>query len=274
VAIFPIPLGNIIGGGAHFGGCDWQEFLLIPYRAKNPMEATQTLIDVWKHVGDELKERNLFLGRNLENAWMAAMDEAQTLEYLSQIAEDWDMKLGVDIAASSMWNGRNYEYERSKKVLKPAEHMRFVEEMVEKYKIYYVEDPVYEDGFRQFMTLNKKLGKRSLIVGDDLYCTNPGRLKRGIEKKSTNAVIIKPNQIGTITQAHEVVKLARRNGMVIIPSHRSGETTDNWLADLSITWDAPLIKIGILGVDISKHNRLIELWEEIPKVRMARLPLS
>ncbi len=270
---FPLPVGNVIGGGIHGGGTDWQEFLIIPYRAKTPFEAVKTMLEIWMYIGDDLRKKGLLIGKNIENAWMARMNEFKTLEYLSDIAEDWDVKLGVDIAASDFWNGKIYEYQRSGKTLTTSQHIQLVEELIEKYNIYYIEDPIHEEGFRQFMFLNKKFGRKRLIVGDDLYATNPKRLKKGIKHKSTNAIIIKPNQIGTLTETNEVVNLARKSGMVIIPSHRSGETYDNWLADLAVAWNAPLIKSGITGADMPKLNRLIELWEEIPNVKMASLPL-
>jgi enolase len=272
-ATFPIPIGNMIGGGRHLGGTDWQEFLIIPHKAKNPHDAVKTMLEIWTHIGDDLKDKGILTGRNLEDAWMAKMNETRTLDYISGIAEDWNAKLGIDFAASSLWNGKEYVYEKSGKSLTPAKQAELVEEVAEKYKVYYLEDPLHEDAFRQLMLINKKLGKKHLIVGDDIFCTNPARLNKGIKNRTANGIIIKPNQIGTLSQANDVVNLARKAGMSIIPSHRSGETYDDWLADLCIAWDAPLIKSGITGANAPKLNRLIELWGEIPLVEMAELPL-
>jgi enolase len=272
-ATFPIPVGNMIGGGQHLGGTDWQEFLVIPHKAKNPHDALKTMLEIWTHIGDDLRDKGILTGRNVEDAWMAKMGDARTLDYMSGIADDWNVKLGIDFAASSLWNGKEYVYERSKRSLSPAKQAEFIGEIAGKYKIYYLEDPLHEDAFKHFMLLNKKLGKKHLIVGDDLFCTNPARLNRGIKDRAANGIIIKPNQIGTFSQANDVVNLAKKAGISIIPAHRSGETYDDWLADLCIAWDAPLIKSGITGANAPKLNRLIELWGEIPLVEMAELPL-
>jgi enolase len=270
---FPVPLGNVIGGGKHLGGTDWQEFLVIPYAAKSPREAVEVMVSIWASLGEELRKKKLLIGKNVENAWMARLDDLKTLDILSDAADDWKVRLGIDFASSGLWNGKRYVYRKLKRSLTPSQQADFVEEIARKYRLYYLEDPAHEEGFGQFMILKDRLGKDSLIVGDDLYCTNPERLGKGIKSSSTNGIIIKPNQIGTLSLADEVVGIARENSMVTIPSHRSGETEDNWLADLSLAWDAPLIKSGITGSDMVKLNRLIELWEEIPDVKMAKLPL-
>lgn len=270
---FPIPIGNVIGGGKHLGGTDWQEFLVIPYGAKSPREAVEIMVSIWASLGEELRKKKMLIGKNVENAWMTKLDDLKTLDLLSDVSEDWKVKLGIDFASSSLWDGKRYVYKKLGKSLTPSQQVDFITEVAEKYRLYYLEDPIQEDGFRQFMILNHMLGKDCIIAGDDLYCTNPERLRKGIKNKATNGIIIKPNQIGTLSLADEVVRIAKERGMIIIPSHRSGETEDDWLADLSLAWDAPLIKSGITGSDMTKLNRLIELWEEIPEVKMAKLPL-
>lgn len=269
--LFPIPMGNVIGGGLHAGGTDWQEFLIIPHFSRNPREAVETMVEIWKSVGEDLKDKKLLTGKNVENAWTSRMDDFKTLEYLHDISLDWNVKIGIDFASSSLWNGKEYVYKKSRKKLKPGEQIELIKEITKEYKIYYLEDPLHQDGFTSFMRLTNEL-KGALITGDDLYCTSPERLRKGLRCKSTNSIIIKPNQIGTLTDTWETVKLARKHKMVIVPSHRSGETSDDWIADLSITWSAPLIKSGITGSDMPKLNRLIELWEEIPDSRMSPLP--
>jgi len=270
---FPIPLGNVIGGGKHWGGTDWQEFLVIPYGTKSPREAVEVMVSIWASLGEELRKKKTLIGKNVENAWMAKLDDLKTLDLLSNVAEDWKVKIGIDFASSSLWNGKRYVYKKLKRNLTPSQQVDFITEVAEKYRLYYLEDPIQENGFRQFMILNNNLGKDCIIAGDDLYCTNPKRLRKGIKNRATNGIIIKPNQIGTLSLADQVVRIAKENNMIIIPSHRSGETEDDWLADLSLAWDAPMIKSGITGSDMAKLNRLIELWEEIPEVRMAKLPL-
>jgi len=270
---FPLPVGNVIGGGAHGGGTDWQEFLLIPYMAKSPLEAIEDLIHAWYAIGDELKKKRLLLGRNLENAWMANIDEEDTLELISSVASDWHMKTGIDFAASSIWDGKSYNYRKSGMKLTTDQQFELVKETAQKYKIWYLEDPFHENGFASFSALTKELGKNHLVIGDDLYCTNLKRLEKGVVEKATNGIIIKPNQVGTLFQAGRVVSLAQAKGISPVVSHRSGETEDDWIADLALLWSAPLIKTGVMGMErLAKHNRLIQLWEEVPNPRMAELP--
>jgi enolase len=230
-------------------------------------------VHAWHAIGDELKRKKLLLGRNYENAWMANMNEETTLDFLSTIASDWHMKMGVDFASSSLWDRKCYNYRKSKKKLTPEQQLGFVKETAERYKIWYLEDPLHENAFTSFSVLNKQLGKNRLIVGDDLYCTQFRRLEKGVQERSANGIIIKPNQVGTLFQAQMAVSLAEKHNICPVVSHRSGETGDDWLADLAVLWNAPLIKTGVMGLErLSKHNRLIQLWEEVPDPRMAELP--
>ncbi len=266
---FPIPIVNVIGGGAHGGGTDWQEFLIIPYRTKNPIEAAQTAIEVWQTVGHTLQERGVLLGRNPEGAWMARLDDIKSLELLIDIATDWGCGIGLDCAASRLWDGYGYGYRALWKVLRPDQQIDFLIEICQKYKIAYLEDPLHQDDFSGFSVLTESM-KRVLVVGDDLYCTRPDRIEQGVKERATNAVIIKPNQVGTLSLASQAVELAKKAGMTIVPSHRSQETEDGWIVDLALAWNAPLIKIGL--ADMPKFNRLIELWQILPK-RMAKLKI-
>ena len=270
---FPIPVGNVMGGGAHGGGTDWQEFLLIPYMAKSPMDAIESLVHAWQAIGEELNQKKILIGRNLESAWMANIDEEETLGLVSSIASDWHMKLGVDFAASSMWDGKYYNYKKGGIKLTTDQQFELVKETAEKYKIWYLEDPFHENGFASFKALTRELGSRHLVVGDDLYCTQLRRLEQGVQEKATNGIIIKPNQVGTLFQAGRVVSLAQSKDMAPVVSHRSGETADDWIADLGLLWNAPLIKTGVMGMErLAKHNRLIQLWEEVPDPKMAEMP--
>jgi len=271
-ADFPVPIGNVIGGGKHGGGTDWQEFVLIPHLAKSPAEATRTMVEVWTEIGSELKSKKLLVGKNRENAWMSSMDDTKTLDFLADIADDWKMKLGMDFASSELFDGKVYKYKKSKKELTPSKQVSLIEEVAEQYNLYYLEDPMEQEDFRHTRILSEAMRGKRLVVGDDLYCTNPDRVQKGAKMSATTGLIVKPNQIGTLLQASKAVEIAKSNKITIIPSHRSGETEDYWLADLAVTWDAPLIKSGIMGADMIKLNRLIELWEEIPKVKMAELP--
>jgi enolase len=268
---FPMPLGNVVGGGSHGGSTAWQEFLVLPYKAKSPMEATQINFEFWKVVGEELRKGGWLVGRNIENAWTTNLDELKTLDLLSSLAGDFNVKLGVDFAASSFWNGKTYAYKSLKKNLSPEKQIDAIARVAEVYDLYYLEDPLHEDDFEGFAELTSRLHGR-LVVGDDLFCTSRERVDKGIKLKSANAAIIKPNQYGTLYQVSKVIRLMKKSGMVPIVSHRSGETEDDWLSDLALAWDSPIIKIGNLGPDVAKHSRLSELWFDIPNRQMAPLP--
>ncbi len=269
-ADFPLPVCNVIGGGSHGGGTAWQEFLIIPHRTYSPMEATKTAIEIWATIGEELAKKGVLLGKNREGAWMSKLDEFETLHFLAELAEDWKFRIGIDFAASSFWDGKGYKY--GDKVYSPDQHLDIITQLAQQYKIYYMEDPFHEDDFFYHSKLTKEFGKRALVVGDDLYTTNLERLKLGLKAKATNAIIIKPNQIGTVHQTMGVAKLAKANSQVLVPSHRSQETYDDWLSELCLALGAPLIKIGM--ADIPKLNKLLVLWNEVPDARMSKLPLS
>jgi len=268
---FPYPMSNMIGGGEHGGNTTWQEFLVIPHRAKDPMEASEINNDIWKVVGEELRERKWLIGRNLENAWMAKLDDLKTLDLMSAVAEDFNVKLGIDFAASSFWNGKGYKYRHLKKPLSREKHMEAVKDVIKVYNLYYVEDPFHEDDFEAFAELNKFM-KKGLLAGDDIYCTNLRRVQTGVDIKASNSVIIKPNQSGSVYRTDKVVDFMHKNGMVPVVSHRSGETEDHCISDFAILWKAPIIKISNMGADTPKHNRLFELWHDVPDAKMAELP--
>jgi len=269
INLFPYPMGNIIGGGAHGGNTTWQEFLVIPYKAKDPIEASKTNVDVWKYLRDELKKKNQFVDRNIENALITTLDEENTLDLMAKIAEDWKLKLGVDLAASSFWDGKKYVY-KSGKSLTTEQQINYIIDTAKKYNLYLIEDPLHQNDFEGFATLTHEL-KGRMIVGDDLLCTNPERMKTAVEMRSVNAVIVKPNQIGSLVLANDFVNIAKENNISIIMSHRSTDTEDTWLSELSIVWEAVFIKIGVLGYDVPKHNKLIELWNDLPNPKMAAL---
>jgi enolase len=267
---FPIPLGNVIGGGAHGGKSSWQEYLILPYRARSPQEAAQINFDIWKLAGDELAKRDALIGRNIENAWMTTLDDLETLDFLAEITKSFKVKLGIDFAASGFYKDGKYEYPALGKTLSRDSQIEFVRQAAESYDLFFLEDPFHEEDFQSFAELNKRL-KGRLVVGDDLICTNKERILKALHYKSINAAIIKPNQIGTLTQTQEAIDLMETNRLTPVVSHRSGTTEDYWLADLAVLWKVPIIKIGCLGGDLPKHNRLMELWDDVPRGRMADL---
>ncbi|MEM5798925.1 MAG: hypothetical protein QXP39_02670 [Candidatus Aenigmatarchaeota archaeon] len=262
---FPHPLINVIGGGAHGGKTDWQEFLILP-KTGELVDDIRLGIEIWHVIGDELKRRGLLLGQNIEGAWMAKLDDIKTLDFLSEIADDWGVRLGIDCASSRLWDGNKYAYKAMWKLLSPDRHLDFIADMIRRYKIFYIEDPCVT--FSEFKAL-KKACKSALIVGDDIFCTNPSLVRRGVKEKAANGIIIKPNQVGTLTSAMKAVSIARSAEWEIIPSHRSHETEDFWIADLAVAWRAKIAKFGMN--DMPKFNRLLALWSQFKKPTMANL---
>ncbi|MCD6367737.1 MAG: hypothetical protein J7L45_01485 [Candidatus Aenigmarchaeota archaeon] len=269
---FPYPIGNVVGGGKHGGGTDIQEFHLIPTKVKSIEEAVWTNIEGIKRIKEELSKLGKLYGKNDENALVSDLDDEKTLEILSKVARELDAKIGIDVAAGELWDHKKgkYVYRKTNKELTPVEQLDFMKELINRWNIYYVEDPFNEDDFKKFSEL-RKWRKRILICGDDLHATNVKRLKISIKYDACNSTIVKPNQIGTIGSAIKFSEFANENGIKTVLSHRSGETNDWIIADLSLGL-SPFIKTGVWGGErLAKLNRLIELWHRIEKPRMAKL---
>ena len=176
------------------------------------------------------------------------------------------------MAASELWDPatEEYVYEREGTRRSTGEQVDYVSELIDRYGFFYVEDPIREGDFEGFTQLTKKAGKKALICGDDIFVTNQEILAEGIEKGSGNAIIIKPNQIGTLTDTYNTIELARNNKYVPVVSHRSGETTDETIAHLAVAFSAPIIKTGAVGGErIAKLNELIRISEEMTNPEMA-----
>lgn len=266
---FPYPLGNVIGGGAHGGGTDIQEFLVLPVKAKTMQEAIETNFSVWTQIGRFFKSKGVF-GRNDEGAWVSSLNNTNTLDLVCDIAEQFDARVGIDLAASQLYENGHYKYLRYGRHFSTKEQIDFVADLVKTYNLIYVEDPFNENDFASFSELRKKT--KCIICGDDIFATNPERLKLGIKKRAGNAVIIKPNQAGTISRTLETVKTAKRGGFVPVVSHRSGETNDTLISDLAVGIGSPIIKCGIAGGErVAKLNRLIEIWSDVRNPKMAKL---
>ncbi|MDD5416628.1 MAG: hypothetical protein PHU12_01485 [Candidatus Aenigmarchaeota archaeon] len=259
--MFPYPLGNVIGGGAHGGFTKIQEFLVCPVKAKNIKEAVETNKKIHKEVG-----RILRTGKNDEGAWKSKHDEFVTLDVLSKVAEKYDAKIGIDFAATQMLKKGKYCY--SFGCIHKNEQVDFVKDLIRIYKLFYVEDPFEENDFSSFKELKKKT--KCLVVGDDLTVTNPIRLKRA--KDSISGIIIKVNQIGTVSKAIQTVNSAKKYKITPVISHRSGETMDPFIADFAVSMKAPLLKCGIYGKEReAKLKRLIELWKKTKNPKMNKI---
>ena len=268
---FPYPLGNVIGGGAHGGNTSIQEFLVVPAKAKTIEEAISTNKEIRETVKQQLASRGWLTGENAEKALTTSLDDIKTLGILSSAAKNYGAVVGIDMAASQFHFDGRYSYNSLHRSMNPAQQLEFVENLIKNYKLFYVEDPFFEKDFDHFSNLTTKV-KNCIIAGDDLYSTSKALIAKGIEKKSTNGTIIKPNQCGTVSLALGAAMLAKKAGFYLIASHRSVETTDNWIADFAVGLGAHLIKTGIIGKEReAKLKRLVEIWNAMDKPRMAKL---
>ena len=264
----PAPMSNVLGGGAHaVGGTDIQEYLVTAFDndVNTAMEANAA---VHKEVKAVLKKKfpNIALGKGDEGAWVAPMKNVEALELVVSAAEKVEaengveIKTGLDIAASEFFIDGKYKYKEQS--LTPEEQVDFVLGLIEEYDLHSVEDPLDQEDFDSWAALTEQTD--ALIIGDDLYVTNKERLQKGIDLGSTNSILIKPNQIGTLTDTIETVELAKKNDMANVISHRSGETTDTTIAHLGVAFDSHAIKTGIMGGErVAKLNELVRISEKL-----------
>ena len=267
----PYPLGNTISGGQHTRGKapDIQEYLALPHGAETFLEAAAANAQIHKKIGEILKKKDKLFngGKSSEGAWIANIGNLDAFETISKACEeignelDFECGFGIDVAASSLWKEKEekYVYQRDGKKLNAGEQLEFLLDLIEKYHIAYVEDPFHEEDFESFKELTKK-AKNCLICGDDLFTTNNERLNYGIKLNAANAIIIKVNQIGTLTDALETIENAQRHGYATVMSHRSGDTCDWHIAQLAVALKCPIIKTGVVeGARIAKINELIRI---------------
>jgi len=282
--LLPYPLGNVLGGGKHALGktTDIQEYLVIPLKARSFVEAAKANIVVHNKIGALLRkaDKNFAGGRGDEGAWAPNIKNEGALKIVTKACEEVSAELGIecraglDVAASSFWNPKEEVYVYSMEGTKrdSGEQLEFMLRLIKEYNLAYVEDPFHEDDFESFAELTKKV-KNCLICGDDLFVTNPERLNQGIKICAGNSIIIKTNQVGTLTDAWETTRLAKRARYVPVMSHRSGETTDTHIAHLAVAFSCPVIKTGVLhGERVAKINELIRIEETLgDRAEMSRL---
>jgi len=280
----PHPLGNVLGGGKHAGGRapDIQEFLAIPVKANSFREAAQSNMLVHRAVRKRIEkvDDSFAGGKGDEGAWAPNLGNDEALEIVYSSCEDVSDELGVevraalDVASCSLWDARTekYLYARDGVERDQGEQIEYIRELIEKYRLVYVEDPLDEDDFEGFAELLQGV-KDCLICGDDLFTTNIERLSKGLRLGSANSIIIKPNQIGTLTDAFKAVKLAKSAGYVSVLSHRSGETVDVHPAHLAVGFGCPIIKTGVIGGErIAKIDELLRIDETLgSSARLAEL---
>ncbi len=259
----PRLVGNCVGGGKHSDLSkkpDFQEFLLIP-----ELKSVEKAFEIQKNEKRKIKEILLiedskFKGeKNDEDAWAVSLNEKEVLDILKKTR----IPIGVDVAASGFYKRKNYNYKNPLFRRSGEEQMEYISNLIKNFNLFYIEDAFDENDFESFAKLLKRFPD-SLIVGDDLTTTNPKRLEKAIKMKSINAIIVKPNQIGSLIKMKETIELARKNSIKLVFSHRSGETEETILADLAFGFSADFFKCGITGKErISKINRLIEIEKSL-----------
>lgn len=283
--LLPYPLGNVISGGKHAHGKapEIQEFLVLPNGAESFFEAALANVRVHEKIGAILSKKDKLFGggKSDEGAWVANIGNEDAFEILSNACEEvgnelgFECGFGVDVAASSLWSGKEkrYVYPREGKKRDSGEQLEFILEMIRKYHLLYVEDPFDERDYKSFAELTAKV-RNCLICGDDLFATNNERLNQGIAMKAANAIIIKVNQVGTLTDAFETTETAKRNGYTPVIAHRSGDTCDWHIAHLAVAFRCPIIKTGVVeGARIAKINELIRIEEFLgDRAKMTEIP--
>ena len=265
----PLPLGNIIGGGAHApNATSIQEFLVVATGASGATEAVFVNAAVHKTVKKILQAQGKLTGKGDEGAWAPAITDAEAFEILGEaigiVSDEMnvEIRMGIDMAATELWDGEHYRYRDA--VQSRDDQIAYVADLVDRYNLVYVEDPFFEEDFEAFASLTEEVGDRCLVCGDDLFVTNVERIIQGIETGAANCVLIKPNQIGTLTDTFEAIRLADENGLETVMSHRSGETTDATIAHLGTAFGCIFLKTGVVGGErIAKLNELIRIEELI-----------
>ncbi|MDR9411465.1 MAG: phosphopyruvate hydratase [Haloquadratum sp.] len=266
----PVPLGNVVGGGAHAtDATDIQEFLVAPVGAPNVSEAVFANAAVHAAVGERLAADGVPAGLGDEGAWAPQLDDAAAFELLSEVVAavgdelGFSIRMGLDVAATELYDPDTETYVYTDEARTPDEQVAYIRSLIERYDLLYVEDPLEEDDYDGFAALTAAVDDAVLVCGDDLFVTNTDRLARGIQTGAANTILIKPNQIGTLSDTADAIALAQRAGYTTVISHRSGETTDATIAHLAVATGAGYIKTGAVGGErTAKLNELIRIAEE------------
>ena len=269
--LLPVPMMNVINGGSHASNnVDFQEFMIMPVGASSFKEALRWGAEVFATLSKVLKDQGLSTGVGDEGGYapdlasnQAALDLLMNAIEKSGFKPGEEIALAMDVASSEFFKDGQYTYDGA---AHPASDLiDYLEKLVNDYPIISIEDGLQEDDWDNWQKLTQRIGNRVQLVGDDLFVTNPKRLQQGIEQKSANAILIKLNQIGSLTETLETIDLATRNGFRSVISHRSGETEDTTIADLSVATRAGQIKTGSLcrSERVAKYNRLLRIEDEL-----------
>lgn len=271
--LLPVPLMNIINGGKHADNpVDFQEFMIMPVSAPTMAEAVRYGAEIFHALKKNLAAAGMNTNVGDEGGFAPAVKSAEeALDFIMKSIETAGYKAGedimiaLDVASTEFYKDGKYHLEGEGRVLSTAEMIAYYQSLCDKYPIVSIEDGLAEDDWDGWVELTRVLGDRVQLVGDDLFVTNPKRLSMGIERKAANAILVKVNQIGTLTETLEAIQMAQKAGMGVILSHRSGETEDSTIADLAVATNAGQIKTGSLSRSdrIAKYNQLIRIEEEL-----------
>ena len=272
VGRMPVPMMNIINGGAHAANpLDVQEFMIVPLGAESYAEGLRMGAEIYHLLGGMLKSAGYSVGVGDEGGY--APELSSTEEAIGWIVDaikkagytEKEVKISLDIAASEWQDGDGYTLKKAEERLSGEELVNRVEGWCASYPIFSVEDPLGDDDWDSWRLLTEEIGDETCLVGDDLFVTNPVRLQIGKHKGAANAILIKPNQIGTVSETLDVIEMARASGYRHIVSHRSGETEDSYIADLAVATSAGFIKTGApcRSERVSKYNRLLQIEREM-----------
>lgn len=271
--VLPVPLMNIINGGAHAdNGVDIQEFMIVPLGANSFSDALRWGTEVYHHLKKLLTEKSLATGLGDEGGFApdlpnnrAALDLISEAIKLAGYQLGKEIALALDVASTEFYNESTGKYSFEGQERTAAEMISYYAELIANYPLVSIEDPLAEDDWEGWSSITAQLGEKVQLVGDDLYVTNPLRLQKGIDHSAGNAILVKVNQIGTLTETLDAVSLAQRHGMKAIISHRSGETEDTFIADLAVATNAGQIKTGAPARSerVAKYNQLLRIEEEL-----------
>lgn len=277
----PMPVGNCIGGGLHsklVNGKrpDFQEFLLIGNETTSLDSKHQTgqgygkaftkNFRAYHYAGKVLvkKMKKIKLKKNDEGAWNVGLSNEETLEVLRSVADKYELRIGLDVASSSFFEKGHYNYKNKELIRDRTDQVDYMSRLVKKFRIFYLEDGMDEEDFSGFKEILNSLPKKTLVTGDDLTTTNLKRVQRAGRAGAISAMIIKPNQIGSIVEVKKVIEYCKAKGIVMIFSHRSGETMDDILADYCVGFGGQFMKSGIYGKErLIKAKRVMEIERSV-----------
>ena len=282
--LLPMPMMNILNGGKHAANTvDFQEFMIMPVRAKNFGEALRICAEVYHNLKKLLNEKGLSTAVGDEGGFAPDLPDAESvLQFLVDAAEasgyipGEDIRIAMDAASSELYNEKTGMYHfpgesslKEQEIIRSTEDMiSYYEELADRFPIVSIEDGLAEDDWDGWQEMTSRLGDKVQLVGDDLFVTNTKRLDAGIKLRCANAILVKVNQIGTLTEAYEAVDMAHKAGYRAVISHRSGETEDSTIADIAVAWNAGQIKTGApcRSDRVAKYNRCLRIEEELDDI--------